>query len=373
MSPSRVSRITRELIDAGVLDGLHDEPPERPGRPTQHLRLRADAAVTIGVEAGGGQTRLVACDAHGEAIAEDVRREGGPIDRALLDRLVRRVKAFVAKHRLPEPAGVGAALHHVVTSDGHWQPKEHGGGSVPARRILEERLDVPVRVDDVSRAFADAEHRFGAGRNAPDMLYLFLGRDGVGSGIFADGNLIRSRTGICGEIGHVSVRPDGERCRCGNVGCLETLATHEALIAHAEAYLAQGVDSELRPGATFSRFTEAARRGDKVATLVVHELNEHLARALTSAISVTGATTIVLGGDVRATGDTLPNLLSETLRMRLLRPLGKRLHVTYAALPANAGARGAAVGVLDDILRDGSLVRRRLPRARPGEEAPMRR
>lgn len=365
MSPSLVSRVTTDLLRAGALEARSQDPGERPGRPIERLALDPNAGTSVGVEVTDERLLFVACDATGGVRARwEETHEGGEVAVTAVEALARRIasSAQAAAREASPLVAVGAALHEVVTSDGAWTRADAPSPTVPARSILADHAGVPVVVDDVSRAFAEAEHRFGAGREAPDMLYLFLGRNAIGSGIFAGNTLLRSHTGICGEIGHIQVEPEGPRCSCGNRGCLETVATHAALRRRADAYLAQGVRSRLDTDTPVHEILAAARTGDKVATLVVHDLAGYLRTALTGAIAVTGATTVVLGGDVRASGASLPTVLREALRGTLLQPLAERVRVRYAELDVHAGAHGVAVAALDASIRSGELLRRRLER-----------
>ena len=365
MSPSLVSRVTSEMIRVGLLVAHPDEGADGPGRPAERLALRPDAGRTVGVESARDRLRLVVADAAGRLLdAHTIDLAVGDVSHDALARIAAEVRsrARLDDRTLPPLLGVGVALHDVVTADGSWMHADARAEPIAAQSVLGAALSTPVLVEDVSRAFAEAERRFGAGRDAPDMLYLFLGHGGVGSGIFADDVPLRASTGISGEIGHIPVVPDGVRCTCGNRGCLETVATHAALLRRARAYLDQGVSSELSPGATMHDLMAAARAGDKVATLVIHDLATFLTISLTGAVSVTGATTIVLGGDVRDSGPALPGLLTHGLKKALLQPLANRVEVRFAELPETAGAHGMAVAALEAAIRTGRLARSGLER-----------
>jgi predicted NBD/HSP70 family sugar kinase len=358
MSTSLVSRVTAELLRRGVLVARSDG-GARPGRPTERLSLDPSAGYVVGVEVARDVARFVRTDARGEVVAR-WRRDGG-MDEPSADAirgLAEDVAAASTSNEGPPLLAVGAALPEVVTARGAWRRTDGRGADVPAAELLADALDVPVVVDDVSRAFADAEHRFGAGRDAPDMIYVFLGREGVGGGVFAGDAPLRSSSGICGEIGHVVVEPDGARCTCGNRGCLETVATHEALLRRARGYLEQGVRSTLAPDAGVHELLAAARAGDKVGTLILHDLARHLRDAVTPAVALTGATTVVLGGDVRASGPSLPALLTEQLKRTALPPLAVHVHVRWAELDRDAGARGVAVAALDAAVASGAWLHR---------------
>lgn len=93
--------------------------------------------------------------------------------------------------------------------------------SIPLVQYLEKRFDVPVYVDNDANLAALHEKRFGKARGLTDFLYLFIGT-GVGAGLFSGGQLLKGSMGFAGEVGHLSVAPDGELCVCGKRGCLET-------------------------------------------------------------------------------------------------------------------------------------------------------
>ena len=120
-------------------------------------------------------------------------------------------------------------------------PIDQGDGTVGSSAILpgwigmtaaaelRRRLDIPVMVDNDANLGALAEAAFGAGRDAGDLIYLKIS-SGIGAGLILNGRLYRGSAGLAGELGHVLVNPDGIVCRCGNRGCLETVAATGALV-----------------------------------------------------------------------------------------------------------------------------------------------
>ena len=94
---------------------------------------------------------------------------------------------------------------------------------------MRRRLEIPVMVDNDANLGALAEAAFGAGRDAGDLIYLKVSA-GIGAGLILNGRLYRGSAGLAGELGHVLVDPDGIVCRCGNRGCLETVAATGALV-----------------------------------------------------------------------------------------------------------------------------------------------
>ena len=127
---------------------------------------------------------------------------------------------------------------------------------------LRSRLDIPVMVDNDANLGALAEAAFGAGRDAGDLVYLKIS-SGIGAGLILNGRLYRGSAGLAGELGHVLVNPDGIVCRCGNRGCLETVAATGALVD----LLRRSHGDDL----TVAAMLEAARAGDAGCRRVIDD------------------------------------------------------------------------------------------------------
>ena len=361
MHSTSLNRLVASLLERGVLRAVDADSTGRRGRPSERIALAPGAGAVVGLEFGRDRLTGVVLDATGGVVhVEDgltaPRFEGTGETFAALAATVRDLahRAGVTPGRV---RASGVALHDVVTADGGWHTQERlHDPPVDARGKLAGRLGQRVVVDDVSRAFALAEHRFGAGRGESDMLYVFIGSHGVGGGFFVNGRMLASSSGICGEIGHVVVDEGGERCQCGSIGCLETVASQRALERRFESLRAAGVATRIAPGARFGAICKAAGAGDKAADLVLADLADALGRALGSAVNLLGAPVVVVGGDLRHAGEPFLSRVSAALRPRVVSGLVARLAVRYATLPAHAGAWGAATLARETALREGAFL-----------------
>ena len=115
-----------------------------------------------------------------------------------------------------------------------------GWRELPLAQMLEERLSVPVILDNDVNALAVAEQWFGAGRGVTDFLVISLGR-GVGLGMILNGRLYRGAGGGAGEFGHTVVDADGPLCACGKHGCLEAFVSDPAIVRQVSAALGREV------------------------------------------------------------------------------------------------------------------------------------
>ncbi|WP_370892228.1 ROK family protein [Janibacter sp. GXQ6167] len=179
--------------------------------------------------------------------------------------------------------------------------------------LLEDRLDLPVIIENDANAAAWGEYRFGAGRDVDDMVLFTVGT-GVGGGCIVDDRLLHGAFGIGGELGHIVIDPGGPRCGCGNKGCLEVYASGNALARNARELVASqspmgealreacGGDPDALRGHDVTRLAEA---GDLAATELLEDLGTRLGQGIASVCAVLDPRLIVIGGGVAAAGDLL--------------------------------------------------------------------
>ncbi|MEV0068101.1 ROK family glucokinase [Amycolatopsis sp. NPDC050768] len=219
------------------------------------------------------------------------------------------------------------------------------------RESLEDRLGMPVIVENDANAAAWAEARFGAARGETHVVILTIGT-GIGGGVVLDGKLFRGRYGLAGEIGHFTIVPDGRRCGCGLHGCWEQYGSGRALVLEAQeqATVAPSMAPELlrlaggRPaGITGHIVTEAARSGDVTALNCFDELGKWLGRGMAALAAILDPGMFVIAGGVCEAGEILRAPTEAVFRKNLTgrghRPTAK---VRIAELGNEAGLVGAA-------------------------------
>jgi len=232
-----------------------------------------------------------------------------------------------------DPLGVGlAALVDVETGTLVWGPHLPGEG-VAVAEPLRRRLGVDVTVDNDANLAALAESRIGAAAGADPVVMLTLGT-GIGMGIVIGGQIYRGM-GFAGEVGHVTVDPEGERCPCGRQGCWETRVSGRCLDTEARRLLGDT--------AAAGDLVEAARGGVTGAVDVLAEAGRWLAVGVEALVLTLDPAVVVVGGAAAAAGD----LLLGPARARLASTEGahhrRSLALTAGILGADAGAIGAAI------------------------------
>lgn len=220
----------------------------------------------------------------------------------------------------------------------------------PLKAKLEEKLGLPVVIENDANAAGWAEYRFGAGRGSKHMMMLTVGT-GVGGAIVANGELFRGGFGIGAELGHFRFIPDGKPCGCGQKGCLEQYGSGTALLNSAKDLVSSGSSSasrlkELADAAgelTGTEVYQAIQEGDEAALSLLSDLGTNLGIAIASLVAVLDPEVVVIGGGVSAAGE----LLLDPIRKAYLEHLPARgfrpeLKLVAAQLVNDAGVVGAA-------------------------------
>jgi glucokinase len=187
---------------------------------------------------------------------------------------------------------------------------------------LEASLGLPVILENDANCGALAEFRHGACsdiENCECMVFLYVDY-GVGAGIIIDGNIYRGADGTAGEIGHTIIDPTGPQCLCGNVGCLEAVASVESLVRRAMAAHALGGRTEQREGdwesVSFEAIMEAVEANDGFASNALDEALDYLAIGVTNVSRTFRPNMIVLGGYMFERGYSIAERLQEAIAKR---------------------------------------------------------
>jgi predicted NBD/HSP70 family sugar kinase len=347
LSRGTVSTVTDQLVHAHLIRE-HDAPedaqrPRATGRPPTLLSLVPAAAFAIGIDIGHEHVRTTICDLAGEPVADEwsrARVDDAPAETLdVAHELVRRAlrDAAVSPERLLG-AGMGLAApinEHTgeVRADGIL-PGWHG--FAPAAE-MEDRLGVSVQLANDADMGALGEKVFGAGRGVDDMAYIRLSA-GVGAGLILSGQPYRGGYGMAGEIGHVCVDPGGPICRCGNRGCLETVASPVAV----SRLLEHVVDQPLTP----ERLLELVAADDRGASRAVADAGAAVGMVVSWIVNVLNPELVVIGGELAAAGDVLLDPIRASINRHSVAGAAADVRVTTGVLGDRAAVLGAAALIL---------------------------
>ncbi len=222
-------------------------------------------------------------------------------------------------------------------------PNIPGWVDIPLQSILEERFGVPVVIGNDANLAALGEWKYGAGQGHHHMIYLTIST-GIGGGIIIDDRLLLGAHGLAGELGHITIVPDGPLCGCGGRGHLEALASGTAIARWVQAQLASGASSSVAsiPSLTSRHVYEAARQGDALCVAALARAGTFIGQALADFILIFNPSIVVFGGGVSRSGEFLFAPLRKALEKSVLSPhYLDDLILTTAAFGDDVGLVGA--------------------------------
>jgi glucokinase len=306
--------------------------------------------LTVGVDVGGTKVAAGVLDEHGRIVekmkrstpAASPERTAGVIGDAIAELLSRHAANAI---------GIGAAGFVEETGSAVLFAPNLAWRNEPLKKQVENRVGLPVLVENDANAAAWAEVALGAARGHSDVILISVGT-GIGAGFVLNGELYRGSWGVAAEPGHYRVVPDGRLCGCGNRGCWEQYASGSALVAEAREFARRSPDAAVRllqlggglpEGISGPEVTRAAAEGDAAARRCFDIVGRWLGEGLADLAAILDPSCFVIGGGVSDAGDLLLRPAREAfengLTGRSYRPFAQ---IRLAELGADAGLIGAA-------------------------------
>ncbi len=367
LSNTTITNLVAELVDQGILeeDALFiSEEPRPVGRPRTGLHLVPNARYALAAHIGVGVVRVALTDLCAEMLesrieAFDLHTPATEVLSRIISLSEEIIQAGQIERGRLIGMGVGASgLVNYQTGVNILAPNL-GWRDVPIQTILETSLELPVTVDNNVRAMALGEAYFGEGRGATSLAFVY-GRTGVGAGFVVDGRVFRGTNAGAGEIGHAIMMPDdGEPCRCGQKGCLETLVSEQVILRKAQVLAAQFPNGKLAQ--LFEQNGElrqieivfkAARQGDQDAIDIIDGVGCYLGIALANLVNIFNPELIILGGMFAQASDLILPQANRTMRQAAFAGLGEKVHLQTTSFGWRAGVVGAAALALMDFFYD---------------------
>lgn len=348
LSRATISSVIGDLIDGRLVrEEAATAPTTEPrlGRPPLTLSLLPSAAYVVGVDVGHDHVRTVLSDLVGtpiwdESVTLNVDNRAEETLTAATNLINRALRQTNNDRASVLGIGVGIAC-----------PVDRHSGRLRAEGImpgwvgikpgdeLAARTGLTVRVINDANACLLAERRYGAAQTWDNVVYVRLS-SGIGAGVVCDGHMLLGQDGLAGELGHITIEPNGSVCRCGNRGCLETIASPTAIAALLSRSWARTV--------TNTELVMLIQAGDRGAIRAVEDAGEAVGRALAMTVTMLDPRLIVVGGELAVAGDVLLNSMRRGLQRNTVRSHHSKLQIIIGALGDSASVRGAAALVLAD-------------------------
>lgn len=311
-----VSAIVSRLMKGGlVYEGT--EGPSSGGRPPKNLYINAESFYVLAVDIGVSDTVFAISDFNGRILQQKtILTEGEPAE--FLDKLTDAIEALIhSKYSRARFGAVGVSVPGLIDRESgsvevspnlEWT-------NVPVRRVLQDRLGLPVFVENDANAAAFSEFWYGPLQEAKVRTLLFiLVVEGLGTGLIINGELhVGSRHGL-GGFGHMSIDPNGELCSCGRRGCWETFASERATVERYHRVTAkQGL-----PLVDIRELTALAYKGDEMALESLRITAEYLGEGVSNLAHGIYPETVVIGGNITAAWSIIEPIIKRRLRSRYI-------------------------------------------------------
>jgi glucokinase len=214
---------------------------------------------------------------------------------------------------------------------------------------IREKFNIPVYLDNDANVAAIGEYMFGSGKGKENIVY-FTVSTGVGGGAVLNGNIYRGNTCNALEIGHITVEPNGPRCNCGNLGCLEALSSGTAIGKRGIEAVSTNVETSLRKydKVTSYEVFKEAEAGDEVSKDIVDNALTYLGIGVANAVAIFDPQMVIIGGGVTQVGDKLFDRVRQVVNKRCFKNMAEACQIVPAGLGINAGVVGAvALAILE--------------------------
>ncbi|WP_028563808.1 ROK family transcriptional regulator [Paenibacillus pinihumi] len=341
LNKATVSSLVQDLIDRDLVIEIGTGESSG-GRKPVMLLFNSKAGYALGIDLGVNYIRGVLTDLNGEIITEAEKNLDATELEQVLGVLYASIEDLIAS--APESpygvVGIGMGVPGIVDDTGNilFAPNLEWN-QVGLGKLLKERYNLPVVIDNEANAGAKGEQRYGAGRGIAHQIYVSVGI-GIGTGIILNKELYKGASGFSGELGHLSIDLEGRPCRCGNRGCWELYASENALLEQA-AKLGFG---------SLSSLLHAADDGHEEAVRLLQSIGHYLGAGIANIINVFNPEVVLIGNRMSRARRWIESELLETVNNRTLSYHRNNMRILFAELGEQSAVRGAAYFAISGFL-----------------------
>lgn len=317
------------------------------GRPQRLLEVNADRHVVVGIKIAPSSVTGVLTDMRAGVLRRETRSIGRMSPEELLQVAAETAISLLAG-RVDDALGIGVAVGgHVDSSLGICR---HSGlldwHDVDVATPLAHATGLPVVVNNDVNALCVEERWFGAGRDNDLFAVVTIGA-GVGCGLVVEGDLFHGASGMAGELGHIPVDPQGPMCTCGNVGCLEAIASEDAILARIGA--SSGITlTTIEDAIALARGPRAV--GRKAARDAFRAAGDSVGRGIAVLLNVLNLEKVVLSGEGLVASDLFGDAMQQAVEAHAFSSAARDCELVIRQLGDDAWARGAACLVIREAV-----------------------
>ncbi len=358
LAPASITKITRELIDAHLIHETIVQEAVSRGRPAVGLQVKNTGWQFISMRLGRGYLSISLHELGG-AVLVDTKMDIHEVDQEdLLARLLHEINEFFHTYsdQLERVTSIAVTLPGLVNSEqgiviqmAHYNVK-----NLPLGPEIYNTTGLPVFIANDTHAWALAEKLFGSAQVNESSVLISI-HHGVGAGIVLGERVLQGRNGNIGELGHIQIDPNGKQCYCGNYGCLETVASSQAIRGEVERRLNAGEVSSIEvDNITIEAVCSAAASGDRLAVEVIEKLGYYLGSAIAIIINLFNPEKILIGGGINQAKAVLYPAIESSIKKQSLPAYHRKLEIVESRFYKQTTMPGAAL--IKQALYDGELL-----------------
>ncbi|WP_240473324.1 ROK family transcriptional regulator [Salsuginibacillus kocurii] len=347
LTKATVSSLVSELMNESFIYEIGSG-ESKGGRKPVMLYFNKNAGYSIGIDVGVDYILAILTDLQGNIIDQTEMT----FTTSLRNEIIEKIKNTISylSSRCPTSpygiVGIGVGVPGITDINGtilfapnlDWH-------NVALKEELEQTFNLPVVIENEANAGAHGEKVYGAGKNVSNLIYVSIGT-GIGTGIILGNELYKGENGIAGEMGHISIDPNGKKCNCGNLGCWELYASESALVQQATSLSTFNENYDI----TLELLCAAAHEGNGEVLNLLNTIGDYIGLGITNIVNVFNPKQIIIGNRFSKLESWIANPVDRVIEQRLLPQHQQSLEVTFSHLGAYSCALGSAAFSLSNFL-----------------------
>lgn len=342
LTPASITKIVQKLINEEIVVelGLGDSTG---GRPPKILKLNSKAGNFISIYLASDYIELVLYDLGVKRIYEDKHDIWIRTKNKIIDDIVAMIERAIEVSRV-KVLGIGIAVNGLVdTKSGISVYSPHyKWNNVNLVKILEEKFNIKVYVENDVRAMAMGEKSYGIAKKSENFVVINI-ENGVGSALYLNNQIYRGTHFGAGEFGHIPIEDNEQRCSCGKKGCLETLVNNQNL----EDKYFNLTEKNLKAWEIYEEYN----KGNKIAVQLVENIAVVLAKGLVPLVNILNPDLIIIVGDINRAQDKLYKIIIKELKNRTFGNLSDSLNIVSSSFGKESANKGAVSFLMENILK----------------------
>ncbi|MDA3891656.1 MAG: ROK family protein [Salinivirgaceae bacterium] len=360
ISAPKSNAYIQELIDEGFIENK-GKGESIGGRKPNTYGLKKNSVYIIGIDMGLKFLRIALFNAAMQKV-NDVQLSAISFNErgTLIDEIYKHTQKLLTKSKIDKDKimGVGINMPGLIDSKNGINYTYLYEQDAPLVDAITKKFKCPVFIENDTKARTLAEMRYGAAKGYDNALVLQIDW-GLGLGMILNGKLYKGNSGFAGEFGHIPINNKGVLCNCGKIGCIETMASGQALVRLACEALEHNTNSKLssiykhrKEPLMPTDIISAAHLGDQLSVTLINNVGEALGQGVANLIQILNPEIVVLGGVLAKAKDYITTPIEHTLYKYCLPKLREDTRIVISPLSDEIGIIGSATVLLENILEN---------------------